>query len=173
MPGQFPLRVSPSGPFEQSGEPSVFAISDFSRFATGIGADTAITEEGIVVATIAEAISNEGAPGDGQLFEVEADLALFFNDTAGVTSTTTVGVSCVLELDDASDVTLILASPARPGPLFTAGHSYQWSSMGRTIPVPAARRVVGATLRMAASALAQNPTANGGTANRLKVSRIR
>src|SRR5690606_37476179 len=101
MSGQFPLRVSPSGPFEEVGESSLLAsLAQFSRFGTGITQEVAITTTGVEVAAVTDPIPNIGAPADGQFFEIDATLAMYFEDTAGVTNNRTITAACNLELDD-------------------------------------------------------------------------
>jgi len=103
MSGQFPLRVSPSGPFEEVGESSLLAsLAQFSRFGTGITEEIYLTvkEELYEAVSVSGPIPNTGAPSSGQLFEIDATLAFYFADSAGVTNNNVIEAYCVLELDD-------------------------------------------------------------------------
>jgi hypothetical protein len=148
MSGQFPLRVSPSGPFEELGEPSLLAsLAQFSKFGKGITQEVAITVAGDEVVAVSDPIPNIGAPADGQWFEIDATLALYFNDTSGVTNNRTVTTVCNLELDDGTtQVVPLPGPPARDAVAnFEADHPYDWFARARAT-VPAERTVVRAAI---------------------------
>jgi len=153
MSGQFPLRVSPSGPFENLGEPSILAsLSQFSKFGTGITGDVAIYPEVEVVA-VDGPIPNTGAPGDGQLFEIEANLAMYFNDSAGAPIVNKINAVCYLKLDDGTTQEVPLPGPAESNiaelPPYIASMPYDWVAQARAT-VPAGRTVVQAAVELSA-----------------------
>src|SRR5690606_15709731 len=140
MSGQFPLRVSPSGPFEEVGESSLLAsLAQFSRFGTGITEEIYLTvkEELYEAVSVSGPIPNTGAPSSGQLFEIDATLAFYFADSAGVTNNNVIEAYCVLELDDGSEQLVPLPGPPSrdQGSHFSANHPYDWAPRARaTVP---------------------------------------
>jgi|SRR5690606_18144799 len=178
MPGQFPLRVSPSGPFEGLGEPSLLAsLEQFSKFGAGITEGVLIDPEVEVVA-VDGPIPNTGAPGDGQLFEIDASLAMHFNATAGTLVTNRITAVCDLELDDGTIQEIPLPGAAmRSGSdidAYVAQAPYDWMARARAT-VPAERTVVRAAVRLLAQDITGTPRAMGGTPSpyKLKITRLR
>jgi len=180
MSGQFPLRVSPSGPFEELGEPSLLAsLAQFSKFGTGTTEEINLTvkEELYEAVSVSGPIPNTGAPSSGQLFEIDATLAFYFNDTAGVTNNNVIEAYCVLELDDGSEQLVPLPGPPSRdvGSNFAANHPYDWAPRARAT-VPANRTVVGAAVKlMRLVDLEGNPNIMGGSPSphTLKITRVR
>lgn len=177
----FPLRVSPSGPFEDLGEPSVLAsLLQYSKFGTGITEAADITTSGIEVVSVQEPVPNTGAPADGQLFEIDATLAMFFSNTTGVPIDNKITVICELELDDGSTQQVPLPGPASkvglPGITsgFVANVPYDWTARARAT-VPAERGVIGAAVVLKAENLNGPPCALGGSPSphTLKITRIK
>lgn len=177
----FPLRVSPSGPFEDLGEPSVLAsLLQYSKFGTGITEAKPITTDGTEVVSVNEAIPNTGAPADGQLFEIDATLAMYFANTTGVPINNPITVDCVLELDNGSTQEVRLPGPGskvnsefQASP-YAANMPYDWLARVRAT-VPAERTVIGATVVLTATNQDGPPHALGGSPSpqTLKITRIR
>jgi|SRR5690606_19362335 len=179
MSGQFPLRVSPSGPFEEVGESSLLAsLAQFSRFGTGITQEVDITDTGIEVVAVTDPIPNIGAPDGGQYFEIDATMALYFNDTAGVTNSRIITAACNLELDDGTTQVVSLPGPParQTATNFSANHPYDWLARAHAT-VPAARTVVRAAITLSVDNYTPlNPArAMGGTPSphTIKITRFR
>ena len=180
MSGQFPLRVSPSGPFEDLGEPSLLAnLEQFSKFGTGLTTRADIFP-GVEVVKVNEPIPNTGAPGDGQLFEIEANLAMYFNsDSGGGTVNNKITAVCVLDLDDGTTQNVPLPGPGTsfPGPVQPAYRGtgpYNWTARARA-SVPANRTVVSAGVRLLAESNTGDPETMAGSPSpyNLKITRLR
>lgn len=178
MSGMFPLRVSPSGPFEEVGEPSLLAsLAQFSKFGKGITEEVAITIPGVEVVAVSDPIPNIGAPADGQWFEIDATLALYFNDTAGVTNNRIITAACNLELDDGTiQVVALPGPPARDvAANYSANQPYDWFARARAT-VAAERTVVRAAITLSVDDdTTYNPMAMGGdpSPHTIKITRFR
>src|SRR5690606_26033969 len=179
MSGQFPLRISPSGPFEELGEPSLLAsLEQFSKFGAGITTRTNIFPWVEVVA-VNGPIPNAGAPGDGQLFKIEANLAMYFNDSTGGRVEYTITAGCDLELDDGTIQAVQLPGPgvSVPGPV-TPGYlrvgPYNWMARAEAT-VPADRTVVRAGVKLLAESSTGDPETMAGSPSpyNLKITRLR
>jgi len=178
MSGQFPLRVSPSGPFEEVGESSLLAsLAQFSKFGTGTTEEINLKDlEPHEAVSVSGTIPNTGAPSSGQLFEIEAALALYFNDTAGVGNNNVIETYCVLGLDDGSKQVVPLPGPPSEDQVaaFWANRPYEWTARARAT-VPANRAVVGAAVELKALNVMGSPRIMGGdpSPHSLKISRVR
>jgi len=180
MSGQFPLRVSPSGPFEEVGESSLLAtLAQFSKFGTGITEEILMPILGPgmpAVVSVSGPIPNTGAPSSGQLFEIDATLAIYFLDGEQLAFNNTVSVSCELELDDGSSVFVSLPGPASrvTGGNFSAIQPYDWTARARAT-VPAGRTVVEARLKIGSVDDTGKPRVMGGdpSPHSLKITRVR
>jgi len=180
MSGQFPMRVSPSGPFEEVGESSLLAtLAQFSKFGTGITEEIFFPnkEELYEAVSVSGPIPNTGAPSSGQLFEIDATLAFYFADTTGTPNNNVIEAYCVLELDDGSEQVVPLPGPPSRdvGSNFTANHPFDWAPRARAT-VPANRTVIGAAVKL--MRLVDNegsPIIMGGSPSphTLKITRVR
>ena len=176
-----PVRVGPSGPIADPSNPPLG--SEFARFLGGslANVDILTTPTTLVDANpFSEGpIPNAGANVAGQLYEVQAQLAIGFA-TSGGPHANNLAVSVVLTLDDASTIEVAIPAPIPPytqsgDGRYPDGYTSQYQATVQAL-VPYNRQVVGAELLAQASAADGTPSARPSTltSNRtLKVERLR
>jgi hypothetical protein len=109
MPGQFPYRLPPSGPFTETTDDAALGAGAFTAHASGFPAErTSIVPNGVVTVPLSQSIPV--TPGHTATFMLEARLSYSRTSTVGVADTT---VSCsVALLNDGATVSVV--SPGNP-----------------------------------------------------------